>query len=203
MLLGFFLLIAKYSNPKIGQEGESGNLKRGAELPGKEKEKAKEKEKERRREKGVSDKDKYNFKKSGIGNSWLIGDDTGSYANAYVNGLSGCEENLIIPHELTDDSGNTKKVEVIGQFAFFNCGDNTYNGRTRSIVLSRYIKVIKTCGLGSMDDVTSFRIEEGSCLESIEYLGLSFMSYQNTNEDARRSILVLPSTVTSIAGHGI
>ena len=49
MLLGFFLLIAKYSNLKSGQEGESGNIQRGAELPGKEKEKLREKEKERER----------------------------------------------------------------------------------------------------------------------------------------------------------
>ena len=124
MLLGFFLLIAKKLNLKIGQEGESGNLQNGAELPGKEKEKLKEKlkgkgkEKERRREKGVSDKEKYNFKDSGIGDSWLIGTDTTSYANAYVNGMSGCELNLIIPHELTDESGKTKKVEVIGHYAF-------------------------------------------------------------------------------------
>ena len=54
-----------------------------------------------------------------------------------------------------------------------------------------------------MHDVTSFRIEEGSCLESIENGGLSYMSYQNTNEDDRKGILVLPSTVTSIAEHGL
>ena len=57
MLLGFFLLIAKYSNLKIGQEEESGNHQRGAELPGKEK----EKEKERRREKEVHQSGKYRF----------------------------------------------------------------------------------------------------------------------------------------------
>ena len=91
MLLGFFLLIAKYSNLKIGQEGESGGtrqgegLQRGAELPGKEKEKLKEKE--RKREKEVHQTEKYNFKESGIGDSWLIGDDTGSDANAYVKGM--------------------------------------------------------------------------------------------------------------------
>ena len=118
--------------------------------------------------------------------------------------MSGCELNLIIPHELTDDSGKTKKVEVIGQYAFNNCGNkDASNGRTRSIVLSRYIKVIKTWGLGSMDDVTSFRIEEGSCLESIEYKGLSYMSYQNYDDNARSGILVLPSTVTSIAENGL
>ena len=118
--------------------------------------------------------------------------------------MSGCEETLVIPHELTDDSGKTKKVEVIGQYAFRTCGDkDVTNGITRSIVLSRYIKVIKRGGLGRMDDVTSFRIEEGSCLESIEYRGLSFMSYLNYDEDARSVILVLPSTVTSIAGNGL
>ena len=201
MLLGFFFLIAKYLNLKIGQEGESGNIQKGAELLGKEK--LKLKEKERRREKGVSDKDKYNFKESGIGNSWLIGDDTGSDANAYVKGMSGCEETLIIPHNLTDENQNTKYVEVIGQYAFNRCGDRTNNRITRSIVLSRYIKVIKYRGLGRMDDVTSFRIEEGSCLERIESNGLSLMSWQNTNESDRRSILVLPSTVTSIAVNGL
>ena len=54
-----------------------------------------------------------------------------------------------------------------------------------------------------MDDVTGFRIEEGSCLESIEEGGLSFMSWENTNDNARSGILVLPSTVTSIAGDGL
>ena len=54
-----------------------------------------------------------------------------------------------------------------------------------------------------MDDVTSFRIEEGSCLESIESYGLSWVGGAITNEDDRRSILVLPSTVTSIAEHGL
>ena len=54
-----------------------------------------------------------------------------------------------------------------------------------------------------MDDVTSFRIEEGSCLESIEERGLSWMSYENTNEDDRSGILVLPSTVTSIEQNGL
>ena len=96
------------------------------ELPGNEKEKGKEKE--RRREKGVSDKGKYNFKDSGIGDSWLIGTDTTSYPNAYVNGINGCEETLEIPHELTDESGKTKKVEVIGQYAFNLCGDKDSNG---------------------------------------------------------------------------
>ena len=51
--------------------------------------------------------------------------------------------------------------------------------------------------------VTSFRIEEGSCLESIEEKGLSFMSYLNYDDNARRSILVLPSTLTSIAENGL
>ena len=133
--------------------------------------KGKLKEKGRRREKGVSDKGKYNFKDSGIGDSWLIGTDTTNWPNAYVNYLNGCELNLIIPHNLTDESGKTKKVEVIGQYAFCTCGDKDYTyGITRSIVLSRYIKVIKYAGLGVMDDVTSFRIEEGSCLESIDYI---------------------------------
>ena len=54
-----------------------------------------------------------------------------------------------------------------------------------------------------MDDVTSFRIEEGSCLESIEAYGLSFMSWQNKNESDRSGILVLPSTVTNIAADGL
>ena len=152
LLLGLFLLIAKCTNHELWGEGESGGtrrgegLQRGAELPGKEKEKLKlkGKEKERRRENGVSDKEKYNFKDSGIGDSWLIGTDTTNWPNAYVNYLNGCEETLIIPHNLTDDSGNTKKVEVIGQYAFNNCGNkDATNGITRSIVLSRYIKVIK------------------------------------------------------------
>lgn len=64
-------------------------LQRGAELPGKEKEKKKEKlkgkEKERRREKGVSDKDKYNFKDSGIGDSWLIGNEMGHLVRTPIN----------------------------------------------------------------------------------------------------------------------
>ena len=54
-----------------------------------------------------------------------------------------------------------------------------------------------------MDDVTSFRIEKGSCLESIDPFGLTGMSYLNENEGDRKGILVLPSKVTSIAENGI
>ena len=118
--------------------------------------------------------------------------------------MDGCEETLIIPQELTDDSGKTKKVEAIGQFAFNACGDkDVTNGITCSNVLSKYIKVVKTYGLGWMIDVTSFEIEVGSCLERIEYLGLAHMSYENKSESDRSCILELPSTVTSIAEHGL
>ena len=98
MVFGSFLYFSKYSSSKFG---ESGVTRRGkgfqkvAEFSAKEikeerfgedeKLKLKLREKDKRREKGVDKSGKYNFKESGIGDSWLIGDDSTNNTNAYVN----------------------------------------------------------------------------------------------------------------------
>lgn len=153
----------------------------------------------------------YNIKPSGIGDSWLIGTDPSSfaesnYANAFKNGVPACPIDLIIPSTLTDEQGQTKKVEVIGRYAFYRCGcyqNCLIKGKTKKLTLTKQVKVIKANGVAYMDDVEEFVIEEGSVLEKIEYFGLQAIGYWPGQTESNRGILILPPTLTSVDKDGI
>lgn len=80
----------------------------------------------------------FNFKDSGDGKSWLIGNESISgYANAYLDGYSKCPSNLTIPRSLKNREGVTKPVEVIGRLACYTCGWETGgHGKTKSILFT-------------------------------------------------------------------
>lgn len=155
-----------------------------------------------------SDRKKYNFKLSEFGNSWLIGTDSTGSGNAFLNGLSDCPENLIIPKTLIDEKGEEKKVEVIGQWAFNACGCGGCHpilGITKKLTITQNVKVIKRYGLGWMFSLESFIIEPGSVLEKIEEHGLDGIGKYTLRDNPtfKRGILTLPYTLSSVDIDGI
>lgn len=152
----------------------------------------------------------YNFKASGIGDSYLIGTDyyetdQQTWANALVGGLAACPEVLNIPGELTDKNGMRKPVEIIGMGAFSACGNyDRWNGKTKRLKVPRQVKIIKEKGLAGLNDLESFEIEAGSQLEIIEEEGMTYIGSRTGQSDGKRTgILILPSTLYSVYGFGI
>lgn len=151
----------------------------------------------------------YNIKDSRIGDSWLLGKDyfdnsnSATYANAYVNGMSACTENIITPSTLTDKSGKTKLVEIIGQGAYAWCSD--YNrGKAKGIKVSKHVKIIKERAFAGMHTLESFEFEAGSVLETIEEHGLSAIGYSTGQSLGKRNAtLILPYTLSSVHIDGI
>lgn len=151
-------------------------------------------------EKEEADWEIYNFEHSGIGDSWLIGTNTATDANAFIKGVSACPIELRVPEKLTDQSGATKYVEVIGQMAYYRCGRDNYNGKTKTVIITPQVKIIKDRGFAAMWDTTSFIIEAGSKLQTIESHGLEYMG---RNFQSIKETLILPSTLSSVYVDGI
>lgn len=148
----------------------------------------------------------YVYRESEFGDSLELGSNNENHANAFTGGASYCPVDLTIPRTLIDEKGVKKKVEVIGQYAFYSCScmSCTPRGNTKRITLTRNIKVIKKYGLGGMNDLEYFEIEEGSVLQSVDQYGLHAIGINTgRNKPAKRGILTLPSSLSSVAADGI
>lgn len=151
----------------------------------------------------------YRFKYLGEDQGLLIGTDiilsSNNYANAFVNTYLVCPDTLIVPRTLTDQNGVTKDVESIGAYAFARCSYESGGfGKTKEIIVTRQVKVIKKFAFASMYDLRSFSIEAGSVLETIEQYAIHYIGYYyGANYTSKRTTLVLPSTLSSIESNGL
>lgn len=158
----------------------------------------------------VDESGAYNIKDSGSEESLLIGTDVydkgnaSQYANAFVEGITACPEVLEIPGILTDLSGKSKPVEIIGSGAFICCAKKSKNGKTKRLKVPRQVKIIKHAGFAGMNDSEAFEIEAGSVLETIEDHALENIGRNTVKNDPskRTGTLILPSTLTSVYKDG-
>lgn len=146
----------------------------------------------------------YNFGDSGDGKSWLLGDDTENWTNAFIGGNKMCPKDITVPRSLTNMERVTRPVEVIGRYAYYTCGHPSYAAETRTVLVTKQVKVIKSFGFGNMYNVETFRFEDGNTLETIEARGLHYIGFKTGQNDAnKRGIFTLPSSITSVASDGI
>lgn len=125
--------------------------------------------------------------------SWIIGQESDVSANA-VDGVANCKEPLEIPSEFTYD-GITSPVETIGKKAFEKCAYQS-TSITRTVFITKQVKVIKNLAFGYSSYVSNFTIEAGSQLEEIE----SFCFYNVGFSAATKytKTLFLPATLNTI-----
>lgn len=93
--------------------------------------------------------------------SWMIGNDSKVAANAVLLGELQCPAEIIVPSYVQHDNKDYP-VEVIGQYAFNNCAVKI-NYPTKTIIVSKQVKVIKFLGIGSEYYLHNFSFESRHC----------------------------------------
>lgn len=130
--------------------------------------------------------------------AYIVGTDTDLAPNGVVSG--GCPENLIVPRDFSVD-GTYGPVEVVGRFAFCSCGIEKQK-YTKTILVTKQVKLIRQDGFGDEWDCQNFTIEQGSELEEIEEKGLMGIGMSTSDDNRLTKILYLPSNLFSIAPNG-
>lgn len=129
-------------------------------------------------------------------NTYRFGTNQEVAYNAIVNGKNGCPPKIHPPSNYNDGTHGLHPITIVGVSAFDSCG---YDSITTSIFIPKEIRVIKKKGFHQMHKVTSFVLEPGSKLETIEYKGLDGIGLSTKV----RTVLVLPKSLRSVTNEGL
>lgn len=132
--------------------------------------------------------------------AWIIGKDTTVNKNALIDPKGTCPEPLIIPRSFIRDCVSYP-VEVIGQSAFGLCSAGA-DDPTKTIFITKQVKVIKRRGFYCGSYITNFTIEKGSKLEEIGESGIHWIGYKDPGSSLTPT-LIFPSSLYSIHNEGI
>lgn len=135
--------------------------------------------------------------------TWMIGQGNKNPANAVKGGNTNCPKDIIIPETLLHEN-NEYPIDEIGTWSFANCG----LGNTRSVFISKQVKFIRESAFLNMNSVTSFTIEAGSVLKTLEANAITGVGIGTADRTYTKTIdlkktLILPSTLSNVKENSI